>query len=635
MSYMYNAWRSILLPQIAGFLALVGCDEEPPREAASRAPQPAPITSEPAPPASKVALPIEGEEDGSTSTELSPLPRLSGERFDRDLQGEIDRVDPSRDGWDSEVISQTLLTTLHLFADWTADGKQGACPLRFHPSFEGALFEPQDLPLVFDQSPFRIRRGKASTTGNQARWLQSWQPEGETHFKVIQLRPRDQENRFRATVLVDRVTLSGDEVAYQENAVWLTEWEADDADKDDLVLLSLRIPFFEQVEHQSDTGSRLFADATAQVLGADPHFQQQLTHGIDYWRDRLDWRFGIEVTGPHGLAIGDVNGDGRDDVYICETGGLPNRLLVQQPDGTARDIATSAAVDFIEPTHSALFVDWDNDGDQDLALTAGRHVFFYENDGAARFQQKAVARSDAIARSMAAADFDLDGDVDLYICGYFNRSGDSVGLGRPMPYHDANNGVQNHLLANQGDWKFEDVTAAVGLDTNNQRFSYAAVWEDADNDGDLDLYVANDFGRNNFYRNDGGRFTDAAATAGLEDISAGMSVSWADYNQDGLMDLYVGNMFSSAGNRVAYQRQYRAGEATSASTQHALRRHARGNTLFQNNGDGTFSDTTIQARVNMGRWAWSSNFADVNNDSYEDLLIANGMVTSIEDSGDL
>ena len=135
------------------------------------------------------------------------------------------------------------------------------------------------------------------------------------------------------------------------------------------------------------------------------------------------------------------------------------------------------------------------------------------------------------------------------------------------------------------------------------------------------------------FTNDGGRFTDVATAAGVEGLSAGMSVTWGDYNQDGFMDLYVGNMFSSAGNRVAYQRQYRS--EIGGSSQSAFRRHARGNTLFENRGDGTFRDVTLQAGVNMGRWAWSSNFADLNNDGYEDLLIANGMVTSVEDTGDL
>lgn len=168
------------------------------------------------------------------------------------------------------------------------------------------------------------------------------------------------------------------------------------------------------------------------------------------------------------------------------------------------------------------------------------------------------------------------------------------------------------------------------MNQNNQRFSYAASWEDFDNDGDPDLYVANDFGRNNLYRNDGGHFTDIAAQAGVEDLSAGMSVSWGDFNRDGWMDLYVGNMFSSAGNRIAFQRRYRDGQDASG-----FQRHARGNSLFSNQGDGTFLDVSEEAGVTLGRWAWSSNFVDFNNDGWEDLLVANGMVTGTPDTGDL
>ena len=96
-----------------------------------------------------------------------------------------------------------------------------------------------------------------------------------------------------------------------------------------------------------------------------------------------------------------------------------------------------------------------------------------------------------------------------------------------------------------------DVTQETGLNQNNSRYTLSASWNDFDLDGDQDLYVANDFGRNNLYRNDEGKFIDIAAEAGVEDLSAGMGVCWGDYNQDGLMDLYVSNMFSSAGNRVA------------------------------------------------------------------------------------
>ena len=160
----------------------------------------------------------------------------------------------------------------------------------------------------------------------------------------------------------------------------------------------------------------------------------------------------------------------------------------------------------------------------------------------------------------------------------------------------------------------------------------AAAWDDYDNDGDQDLYVANDFGRNNLYQNVGGRFTDVAAQAGVEDIATGMSVSWGDYNRDGLMDVYVGNMYSSAGNRVTYQRKLIETQSDQVVAQ--VQRMARGNTLFANVGDHAFRDVSELAAVTMGRWAWASKFVDLNNDGWQDLVITNGYVTNT-DSGDL
>ena len=179
------------------------------------------------------------------------------------------------------------------------------------------------------------------------------------------------------------------------------------------------------------------------------------------------------------------------------------------------------------------------------------------------------------------------------------------------------------------------------MDVNNRRFSLAAVWEDYDNDGDQDLYVANDFGRKNLYRNDlildgkrqpEARFTDVAAQAGVEDIGAGMSAAWGDADHDGLRDLYVSNMFSSAGRRIAYQSKFQSG-ATAADLA-GYRRHARGNSLFRNKGDGTFSDIAEPSGTFMGRWAWASLYADINNDSWEDLYVCNGFYTR-PDPGDL
>ncbi|MCB0266489.1 MAG: VCBS repeat-containing protein, partial [Calditrichaeota bacterium] len=197
--------------------------------------------------------------------------------------------------------------------------------------------------------------------------------------------------------------------------------------------------------------------------------------------------------------------------------------------------------------------------------------------------------------SLSAADFDQDGRLDVYVCAYapssFLEQSMNVLIAAEAEnfvYHDANNGAQNHLFRNEttakDGWRFRDVTKEIGLYENNRRWSLAASWEDFDNDGDQDLYVANDYGRNNLYRNDldasgRRRFADVAATAGVEDSASGMSVSWSDYDQDGWMDIYVSNMYSSAGNRIAYQERFKADAPLDVKQR--LQRFARGNTLLQ------------------------------------------------------
>ena len=152
------------------------------------------------------------------------------------------------------------------------------------------------------------------------------------------------------------------------------------------------------------------------------------------------------------------------------------------------------------------------------------------------------------------------------------------------------------ILRNEGVWKFNDVTKTVGLGHNNNRFSFAAAWEDYDNDGDPDLYVANDYGRNNLYQNTNGRFVDVAAELGIEDMSAGMSASWGDFNRDGRFDIYISNMFSAAGNRITFQRQFKPGAPETMLAQY--QRHARGNSLFQAGLDGSgFNDVSIEGKV--------------------------------------
>ena len=293
---------------------------------------------------------------------------------------------------------------------------------------------------------------------------------------------------------------------------------------------------------------------------------------------------------------------------------LPNRLFIQQPDGTAIERAAEIGVDWLEPSHRALLVDLDNDGDQDLLVsTTGRAA----GDGK-RWHGPGLPYCEAQypaarnAYSLSAADYDNDGDLDVFACIYLAEVRHREILAIPVPFHDAKNGGRNVLLRNDGAWRIDDVTRETGLEPEATRRSFAVVVGRLRQDGDMDFYVANDYGRNNLFRNDGGRFVDVAHSAGVEDQSFGMSISWGDYNRDGWMDMYVSNMFSAAGNRIVYQRQFRATMTTACGSK--FQYMARGNSLFQNTGHGTFQDVSLHAAINVAYWAWGSHFVDLNND---------------------
>ena len=146
--------------------------------------------------------------------------------------------------------------------------------------------------------------------------------------------------------------------------------------------------------------------------------------------------------------------------------------------------------------------------------------------------------------------------------------------------------------------------------------------------------MANDFGRNTLYSNDGGVFTEVATAAGVEDLGFGMGCTWGDVNNDGWMDLYVTNMFSSAGNRIGLQPEWEdeirdsKGEQRGQQEIENARRAMKGNTLFLNLGNGKFKDVTETANVAMALWSWGGTFVDINNDGYDDLIVPNGNLTN-------
>jgi len=384
-------------------------------------------------------------------------------------------------------------------------------------------------------------------------------------------------------------------------------------------------------ETQSHAANPIYVDIAAPAFASNSSFASQLQRGSDYWRTVLDGACGIDIYGHNGVSVGDVDGDGFDDLYVCQPAGLPNRLYRNRGDGTFEDITEASGVGILENTACALFADIDNDGRQDLIVVRTDGPLLFLNEGHGRFRQRPGAFQFAnppqgTFTGAAIADYDRDGWLDIYFCLYIYYQGTDQ-YKYPSPYYDAENGPPNFMMRSNRDGTFHDVTAESGLNRNNTRYSFCCGWSDYNNDGWPDLYVVNDFGRKNLYRNNGdGTFTDIAPQAKVEDIGAGMSVCWFDYDNDGAQDLYVADMWSAAGMRVAMQDVF--GKDAPEEVRTLYRKHARGNSLFRNNRDGTFQDRSALAGVEMGRWAWSSDAWDFDHDGFADLYIANGMISS-------
>jgi len=382
-------------------------------------------------------------------------------------------------------------------------------------------------------------------------------------------------------------------------------------------------------EERSHAAVPLFEDVTERAFGHNASYAAQLIPGTDYWRTVLDGACGIDIYGHNGVAVADVDGDGLDDIYICQPAGLPNRLFRNRGDGTFEDITESAGVGVLEYSACALFADVDNDGRQDLVVVRASGPLLFLNQGGGKYRWKRDAFQFAnppqgTFTGAAIADYDRDGWLDIYFCLYsYYQGADQYRY--PMPYFDAENGPANFLMRNNRDGTFRDATKQTRLDQNNTRFSFACTWGDCNGDGWPDLYVVNDFGRKNLYRNNGdGTFTDVAGPAGVEDIGAGMSGAWVDFDQDGRDDLYVANMWTAAGLRVSEQDIFQ--KEAGANARAWYQQHAMGNSLFQNKG-ATFQDVGMRSGTTMGRWAWSSDAWDFDHDGFPDIYVANGMVT--------
>jgi hypothetical protein len=483
----------------------------------------------------------------------------------------------------------------------------GILPERLQPRFEDAgtsVWRAAGDEVVL--SPEALTQRLASEPWSHLRGARA-------EVRVEELR-RDPGGVSVAELAV-RLVSTDRETSAQLNATWRGRWEGDGSPN----LVELAGLSCELITCRAPA----FQDITLDVFGQLPSWEEELALGCDAYHQRTEQRVDFFYVGILGVAVGDANGDGLEDLYLSQLGGLPNRLLLHRADGTVEDGGRDAGVDFLDTTRGALFVDVDGDGDEDLCVAREQELLVCWNDGSGKFKERTALEAPGRSPiySLSAADADGDGDLDLYGCRY--PSADISG-GVPTPYHDARNGVANVLWRNDGEREFTEVAAELGLTVEGERFSYVSIWEDLDEDGDLDLYVVNDYGANHAFLRAEDGYREAAHELGLENVAAGMGISIADVELDGDLDLYVSNMFSSVGRRVVGREGYRSTGSPEVRAMHA--QHAAGNALLLREGEG-YREVAAAAGCAPGGWAWGAIFFDWNGDGLPDVYVPNGFIS--------
>lgn len=324
------------------------------------------------------------------------------------------------------------------------------------------------------------------------------------------------------------------------------------------------------------------------------------------------------VAGQSGAAVSvcDADGDGHPDLYATNSApGTANALYVNRGDGTFEDRAREAGLATIDApgvgaSMGSLWADLDGDGDQDVYVYKWGRGQLFRNDGNMRFTD--VTKESGLDRwrnSNAAAflDYDRDGRLDLYVAGYFRDDVDLWHLATTRimqeSFEFAANGGHNYLYRGLGGLRFEDVTAATGADST--RWTLAVACADLDGDGWQDVYLANDYGPEEYLRNVAGRRFERARDVGLDESSkSGMSVALGDVLGDGSVGLFVTNISKSG---YLFQ----------------------GNNLRLNrlSSGGRLENVAQDAVVDCG-WAWGAQFGDFDLDGRPDLFVANGFVSA-------
>ena len=332
-----------------------------------------------------------------------------------------------------------------------------------------------------------------------------------------------------------------------------------------------------------------------------------------------------------GIAVGDIDDDGYPDLFLNGEGlGRLYKNRGKAKPGHFTDVTEAWGIPAgINDGHGVLFFDMEGDGDPDLLiLRSDNPSLILRHEGGRYVDATADTKITTHRGAHVASIFDADGDgdLDIYI-GYYSSHESNIAEGptRNLPSMDGRNGSPNQLWRRGSDGTYTEEAAAMGL--GDTGWTLATGTFDADMDGDLDLYIANDFGANAQFRNDGsGKFTDVTEELGTGDRGSGMNVDFADINGDGMWDIYVTNIdMYSKRIKVVFPRD----ESTitlDASLAQAFQ-YMSGNKFYVSTEGGGFSaEEGLRFEPGDRGWGWDAAFFDYENDGDEDLYVTNGWI---------
>lgn len=321
-----------------------------------------------------------------------------------------------------------------------------------------------------------------------------------------------------------------------------------------------------------------------------------------------------------GAAWLDYDNDGDWDLYLVNGAGGPevtNALYENNGDGTFMPCKKASGV--LDPGEgmAVSVADFNNDGWSDILVTNFGDFVLYRNNGDKTFSditdQAFPPIDDRWYGGAAWGDVDLDGDLDLYICGYVDleKRPQNTDLRFPMDFE----GFPNLLYRNNGDGTFSDITANAGVG-DAFRKSMQVLIADFNDDLRPDIFVANDTDPNSLYLNAGeAKFSEFSGPSGTSTTDGSMGIAHGDYNNDGKMDLFVSNYIGEAGILLAM--------IDNASSNNGRLRNAIYNSDF---------DSPTLLKATWGKVGWGTGFFDFDNDGDQDLFVANGHLNAV--SGD-